>query len=239
MRLIRLLGSMKGDDGRVLIAGFYEGIAPLTSDERAILRAVPDDPDALLELFGIAAPEPSAESLQDTLQRPSLNIRGITSAVTGANATNVIPERAVVSIDVRLVKETASQAMLDKIRAHLRRQGFHIVDVDPDDATRARYRDIVKLTAPRATEAYRAELATPQAQMVIRALATAFGGQPVVIRTMGGTMPVAQLGEALAVPAIVVPTVNFDNNQHADNENLRLGHFFTSVRTMAALMTMR
>ena len=239
MRLIRLLASMKGDDGRVLVAGFYDGIAPLTADERAVLRAVPDDPDALMTLFGIAAPEPFAESLQDALQRPSLNIRGITSAATGPNATNVIPDRAVASIDVRLVKETSSTAMLDKMRAHLRAQGFHVVAADPDDDTRARYRDIVKLMAPRATEAYRTDLASRHARMVIGALASAFGEQPVVIRTMGGTVPVAQLSEALGVPAVLVPTVNFDNNQHADNENIRLGHFFTSIRTMAALMTMR
>jgi acetylornithine deacetylase/succinyl-diaminopimelate desuccinylase-like protein len=42
----------------------------------------------------------------------------------------------------------------------------------------------------------------------------------------------------MGVPAIVVPTVNFDNNQHSDNENIRLGHFFTSIRTIAALLRM-
>ena len=46
------MASMKDDTGRVLIKGFYDGIAPLTADERALLRSVPDDPDALLELFG-------------------------------------------------------------------------------------------------------------------------------------------------------------------------------------------
>ena len=47
MRMARLLASMKDDRGRVLIGGFYDGIAPLTSDEWALLRAVPDDPDEI------------------------------------------------------------------------------------------------------------------------------------------------------------------------------------------------
>jgi len=40
------------------------------------------------------------------------------------------------------------------------------------------------------------------------------------------------------VPAIVLPTVNFDNNQTAENENLRLGHLLTSIVTIAAVLTM-
>ena len=238
MRLVRLLASMKGDDGKVLIGGFYDGIAPLTAEERALLRSVPDDPDALRALFGIAGAEPFAETLQDALQRPSFNIRGLSSQYVGANATNVIPDRAVASIDVRLVQETPATAMLDKIRAHIRAQGFHVVDSDPDDATRARYRDIVKVTAPRATEGYRIGSSTPEARRVVAALGEAFGRQPVVIRNSGGTLPVAAFSDALKVPIINLPTVNFDNNQHAENENIRLGHFFTSVKTVAALLTM-
>jgi hypothetical protein len=30
--------------------------------------------------------------------------------------------------------------------------------------------------------------------------------------------------------------VNFDNNQHGENENVRLGHFFRSVQILAATL---
>ena len=42
----------------------------------------------------------------------------------------------------------------------------------------------------------------------------------------------------LRFPAISVPTVNFDNNQHGENENLRLGHFWEAIVTLSALLTM-
>jgi hypothetical protein len=64
-RLASLLASMKRDDGRVLVAGFYDGIAPLTREERALLDAVPDDSAELLKAFGVAAPEPAFSRLQD------------------------------------------------------------------------------------------------------------------------------------------------------------------------------
>ena len=52
-------------------------------------------------------------------------------------------------------------------------------------------------------------------------------------------MPISQFIAALGFPALAVPTVNFDNNQHSPNENVRLGHFFDSIVTMAAILTVR
>ncbi|MEQ1756922.1 MAG: M20/M25/M40 family metallo-hydrolase [Vicinamibacterales bacterium] len=238
IRLTRLLASMKDDSGRVLIKGFYDGITPLNADERALLRAVPDDPDALLRLFGLAGAEPMAESLQEAYTRPSLNIRGISAGHVGPAATNVIPSTAVASFDMRLVTETPAAAMLDKIRAHIRAQGFYLIDRDPTDAERARYRDIVKLTTTSPTEAYRVGVSTTQSKAVIDGLTRALGQAPVVLRTSGATVPMAELAEAAGAPAISVQTVNFDDNQHTDNENIRLGHLFSAVKTIAALLTL-
>ena len=50
--------------------------------------------------------------------------------------------------------------------------------------------------------------------------------------------PTSPFIDALGFPAMLVPTVNFDNNQHEENENLRLGAFFDSIVTIAALLRM-
>ena len=65
-----------------------------------------------------------------------------------------------------------------------------------------------------------------------------FGQPPVQLRTLGGTVPIAPFIEALGFPALLVPTVNFDNNQHEENENLRLVTFFDSIVTIAAVLRM-
>jgi acetylornithine deacetylase/succinyl-diaminopimelate desuccinylase-like protein len=236
-RLAQLLASMKDASGRVLIRGFYDGISPLTADERELLRAVPDDEPALLKLFGLAAPEPAAESLQEAYQRPSLTIRGLSSGHVGAAAAGVIPNFAVANLDMRLVTETRGGDMLRKVRSHIEAQGFHVVDSDPDDGTREKYRDIAKLVSTRATEAYRVSVTTPQARVIMTALTRAFNQPPVVLRTSGATGPMSEMSVATGAPVISVQTVNFDDNQHTDNENIRLGHFFAAVRTMAALVT--
>ena len=239
LRLARLLASMKDDTGRVLVNGFYDGIVPLTPEEQAMLDAVPDDPAGLMKLVGIAAPERVDLSLQQALQLPTLNIRGLSSASVGTDATLLIPDRAVAFLDVRLAKETPVKQMADKILAHVAAQGFHVVHSEPDDETRSRYPQIAKVVLRGgASEGWRTSPLGPEARLATEAVARMLGERPVLMRTMGQRINIAQFIEVMGVPAIVLPTVNFDNNQTAQNENLRLGDFFASIVTIAALLTM-
>jgi acetylornithine deacetylase/succinyl-diaminopimelate desuccinylase-like protein len=238
MRLAQLLASMKDGDGRVLVEGFYDGIPPLTAEDRAMLAGVPDDSARMLTVFGIAEPERSTPTLQLALQTPTLNVRGLASAHVGGGARTIIPDSATAAIDVRLVKETRGDAMLEKIRAHVRRQGYMLVDSIPDDALRARHAKIARIAWRPATEAFRTAPSDPGARLVVEALTRMAGTPPVQLRTLGGTVPIAPFIEGLGFPALLVPTVNFDNNQHEENENLRLGHLFTAIGIAAAILTM-
>jgi acetylornithine deacetylase/succinyl-diaminopimelate desuccinylase-like protein len=239
MRLAQLLATFKDDRGRVLVDGFYDGITPLTPEEQAMLDAVPDSADRLKALFGIAAPEDPERSLQASLQRPSFNVRGMSSMFTGGGARTVVPDKAIAAIDIRLVKETPSDKMVEKVRAHLVKQGYHVVSEDPDDKTRAAHSKIVKLAVGAGgTNAYRTSPVAPISKALADALTKTFGEPPVRIRTSGGTVPIAPFIDALGFPAISVPIVNFDNNQHGENENLRLGHLWRGVVTFAAVLTM-
>jgi acetylornithine deacetylase/succinyl-diaminopimelate desuccinylase-like protein len=239
IRLARLLASMKDDDGHVLVKGFYDGIEPLDPDEEAMLKAVPDDPTSLLKFFGLAAPEQAGLSLQEALQLPSLNIRGLSSAYTGPDARTIIPDTATASLDIRLVKETPPAVMVQKILAHLRDQGHFIVESDPTDPTRARNPRIVKVVTRGGTDAYRTSALLPESRLVVGALERMFGERPVQIRTSGATVAVAApLISSFGFPAISLPIVNFDNNQHGENENLRLGHLFIGIESLAAVLTM-
>jgi acetylornithine deacetylase/succinyl-diaminopimelate desuccinylase-like protein len=239
LRLARLVTSMKDDEGRVLVEGFYDGVNPLTAEEQAMLDAVPDDPASLMKVLGIAAPERKDLSLQQALQLPALTVRGLASGVIGGDATVVIPDRATAFLEVRLVKETPAKAMADKLLAHIRAQGYHVVHSEPDDETRSRYTHLVKVVLRGgAGDAWRTPPLAPEAQLVTSAVTRMLGEPPVLIRTMGQRMSTAQFIEAMGAPAIVLPTVNFDNNQAAENENLRLGHLFTGIVTIAAVLTM-
>jgi acetylornithine deacetylase/succinyl-diaminopimelate desuccinylase-like protein len=235
-RLAALLASMKDDDGRALVKGFYDGLVPLTHEERTLIDAVPDDSTRMLQTFGVAAPEKAFTKLQDAFQSPTLNIRGLVSAHVGAGARTIIPDRATAAIDVRLVKETRASDLLEKIRAHVRAQGYYLTDADPDDTIRAMHSKIARINVSESiTNAFRTPPSDVQARRIADAIGRTFGAPPVQIRTAGGTVPIAAFIDALGFPAVLVPIVNFDNNQHEENENLRLGHLFQGIEILAAV----
>jgi acetylornithine deacetylase/succinyl-diaminopimelate desuccinylase-like protein len=237
MRISQLLSSMKDRDGRVIVDGFYDGIE-VSEAERAVLASVPDDLEELKRFLGFSEPDRVGDSLQEAIQFPSLNVRGLSSGWVGAEARTIVPDRAVAAIDVRLVKETDADAMFEKVLAHVRAQGYHVVTDEPDDEVRARHGRLVKVVRSAGSNAYRTELDEPATRPVVNALTEIWGASPVRKRTSGGTVPIAPFVRALSVPALNVPTVNFDNNQHSPNENLRLGHFFRSIVSFAAILTM-
>jgi acetylornithine deacetylase/succinyl-diaminopimelate desuccinylase-like protein len=236
-RLASLLATMKDDDGRVLVAGFNDGIQPLSAEERAMVDAVPDDSADMLKTFGIAGPSKAYPRLQDALQYPTLNVRGLVSAHVGAGARTIIPDRATAAMDIRLVKETRPDDLVEKLRAHVRAQGYYLVDGEPTDTERATHPKIAAIAVSETpTSAFRTSPLDLQARRITLGIKNVFGEPPVQLRTLGGTVPIAPFIDALGFPAVLVPTVNFDNNQHEENENLRLGHLFQAIEIIAAIL---
>src|SRR5580704_11212086 len=144
MALARLLASMKDDDGRVLIDHFYDGVEPLSEIERRAVAEAPDvDRDLMRELW-LGRTEGGGKKLVELLNLPSLNIRGMSSARTGAGASNVIPASATATIDMRLVKGIDHDAAAARVIEHIRRQGFYVVDREPDANARMSHAKVAK-----------------------------------------------------------------------------------------------
>lgn len=219
--LSRILSSLKDDHGKVLVPGYYEGIN-LDPETRALLSAVPEQEDLLLDRLQIAAPEQVGANYQESIQYPSLNIRGLQSGWTGSEARTIIPEKAVAELDLRLVPETPGQRQKDLIRDFLMQKGYYITDSDPDKETRMSHDNIVKFEEGSVTEAFRTTMDSKEALWLQNTMKAAFGQDLVNIRIMGGTVPIAPFINILDIPAIIVPMVNPDNNQHSPNENLSL-----------------
>jgi acetylornithine deacetylase/succinyl-diaminopimelate desuccinylase-like protein len=237
LRLAELLSSMKDAAGRVTIPGFYDGIA-LDAATRRILAAVPDDTASLHRAIGIAAPDRVAGSVQEALQYPSLNIRGMRSGWVGDEARTIIPPDAVAEVDVRLVKESDPQRLLGLIRTHIEAQGYHVISGrPPTDDERARFPRIARYDAGVSYAAFRTDFDSEPGRWLQRAFARLFVQPPVMLRTSGGSIPISPFVTTLNVPAVSVGTVNPDNNQHSPNENLRVGDFLRGIRIIAGVLS--
>ena len=234
--LSRLLASMKNEDGVVQIPGFYDGIE-LDDETKAILAAVPDDEAAILASMGLSRSDAVGESLQESIQYPSLNIRGMAAAWVGSASRTIIPPTATAEIDVRLVAETDPEQLIGLVRKHVEEQGFFVLDRPPTDRERAAYPRIASFTYEISYRAFRSDFDAAAGQMARAGMRHLYGEEAILIRSMGGSIPIAPIIEALNVPAATVPTVNIDNNQHSPNENLRVGNFFEGIAILMSVLS--
>ena len=171
--LARLLTSMKDDTGRVLVDGWYDTVEPIGEEERAALEGMPAWDEELKRELGLVRTEGEPETLPERLMVPALNVRGITSGNTGALARNVIPNTAVAALGIRLVKGNEPVHMRELVIGHIRGQGFHVVNEDPDMETRLRYPRIAKVTGGGGSTASRTSMANPFAQSIMAAASAA------------------------------------------------------------------
>jgi acetylornithine deacetylase/succinyl-diaminopimelate desuccinylase-like protein len=261
MVLARLLASMKDENGKVLVDGWYDSADPIGAEERAALAAMPDYDADLKRELGLAWTEGQPSSLPERLLLPALTVRGISGGNTGVLAANVIPSTATAALGIRLVKGNDPAKMRDLIVRHIERQGFHIVTADPDMPTRLKYPRIAKVTGGEdASPAARTSMANPFARQVVAAASRAAdrlawvggasgprggAGGPggttkeslLIAPGMGGTLPLFLFTDVAGKPAVIAPIANHDNNQHGANENLRVANLWYAIDLVAALLS--
>jgi len=233
-RLAALLATMKDATGRVLIPGFYDDVVPLGARERAALAAVPPIEEGLQDKFGIGTPEGAGRRLEELINLPSLNIRGLRSAWVGAEARTLVPATATAELDLRLVKGNDHERQFGKLVAFIRAQGWTIFDREPSLAERRQHARVIRVVKNGGYNAVRTPMDLPLAAQVSRAVERVAGAELVELPTLGGSGPLHYFDE-LGLPSLGVPIVNFDNNQHGPNENLRLGHFFQGIDVFASI----
>ena len=235
MRLAQLLATMKDADGRVLMEGFYDDVVPLTETERAAIAAIPNLDAELKQRYGFSQPEGGGQRLDEMIQLPSFNVRGLESAYVGDSARTIVPATATAAVDVRLAKGTDHRRMFERIVAHIRKQGWYVTDQEPTDAERQAHGRLVRVVKREGYNAVRTPMDVPVAKIITAAVQRASAEPVVLLPTLGGSGP-SYLFADLNLPIVGVPIVNFDNNQHSENENLRLGHFWRGLDTFVSLL---
>lgn len=233
--LVELLAGLRAPDGTILIPGINEAVRPLTESERQAAAAMPAVEADLQRELGLAWTEGSGGRLQDLIMRPALNLRGLAAAGVREKARNAIPTEAAASIDFRLVPDLTPEIVREKLEAHLRRQGFHVVHEEPDPETRRAHPRIVRLVWGDGYPGARTGMDLPASRAVLQVVGEAVEGPLVQVPMLGGSVPMYLFTDALEVPVIAVPVVNHDNNQHAAHENLRLQNLWDGIEVFAHL----
>ena len=222
--LASILASMWTMDRQVTIHGFYDGVRPLTDQERAEIAAVPFDEASYSQSVGIAAPvgEPYYSPLERNWVRPTLDVNGMWGGFQGEGHKTVIAREAHAKITCRLVPDQDPAHVIAAIERHVQEHcpaGINVtIQVDPG-----------------LSQAYAISPTHPVMRAVREALRASYKRDPLMIR-IGATLPVAEFFQQdLGMDSIFLAWEMPDENLHGPDEFFRMENFDRGLRVYADL----
>lgn len=223
-RLVWALNTLKGVDERIRIPGFYDAVRPPSQRDRELMAALPEVADEYRQRYGvrefIKGLKGGAELHIEEVFSPTCTICGLTSGYQGPGAKTVLPARASAKVDFRLVPDQHPQDILEKLRAHLDREGFSDVQVrflggeppartDPDH---------------------------PFVNLVVETARSVYGVPMQKVPMTGGSGPIYPFVHDLGLPVATAGLGYPDTRAHAPNENIRIDLYLKHARHMARVI---
>jgi acetylornithine deacetylase/succinyl-diaminopimelate desuccinylase-like protein len=230
MRMAYLLTSMRSESGRITIDGDYDNVAVKSELQRAAIAGMPVIDGMLQDELAVHTPEGDGMRIEELVMLPAFNARGMAAGGVGNQGRNVILSTATASINLRLVPNQQPARIRELIEAHVRGEGFYIVNDDPTHEELRAHEKVVKLDwrGRDGNPGLRTALDHPMSERLIK-LMRKIAPDLIVTPTMGGTLPLNAFDDILQTPIIILPLANHDNNQHAENENIRLQNIWDAM----------
>ena len=236
MQLAHLLTSMRDPSGHILIDGYYDDVEPLSELARAAIAAMPDVTRLLQDELSVNTPEGEGVMLEELITRPALNARGLVAGGVGAKGRNIILSSATLSLGLRLVPGQHPKRVRELLEAHIVQQGFKIVYDDPTAEILRHHSKVARLDwSDSGYPALRTPLDHPASVRLTR-LMRMISPELIVTPMMGGSLPLHEFGDRLSAPIIILPLANHDNNQHAENENIRIQNLWDAMSVYGAIL---
>jgi len=232
-----LLHSMKDAQGRVTIAGFYDGVQ-FSEEERRYFASLDESWEALGQRVGSIHFDRVGATIQQALHYPSLNVRGLQAGWTGDQVRTILPNKVVAEFDIRLTPESSGAQQRDRLISHLQKQGFFVTDAPPTPSMRQRYPKIAELQFTIGKAPYRTAIDHPIGAWAFDATRRGLGHDDIIkVSTTGGSQPIAAFISTLNIPAVALRIPNPDNSIHAPNENIRYQNFMEGLQMALGVLT--
>ncbi|MBM3145167.1 MAG: M20/M25/M40 family metallo-hydrolase [Chloroflexi bacterium] len=223
-RLVWALNTLKDQEERIRIPGFFDPIVPYTRRDEELLAALPDPAEEYKTRYGVKA---FLKGLSGGLDlrlaevfEPTCTICGLTSGYQGQGSKTVLPAKASAKVDFRLLPNQTPRQVIEQLRAHLDAEGFSDVEIaflgggpaartDPDD---------------------------PFIQLVVATAAEVYGLPMKIVPMVGGSGPnypfVHVLGQPVATAGCGYP----GSHAHAPNENIRLDLYVKHAKHVVRIL---
>jgi acetylornithine deacetylase/succinyl-diaminopimelate desuccinylase-like protein len=223
--LVRLLGSLRDESGKILVPGHYDNVIAPSEGEMSLLRSIPFDPEEFKKKYGInrtLSGGDAVEHLRTLLFNPTCNISGLQSGWIGEKPKTIIPAAASAQLDFRIVKKQAGREIREKVVRAIEASPFGPFDIK----VRGEF------------EEYRLSPGDPWARLAIETARNVTGKDPVVWPLLDGSGPLFLFPLYIGGPTFIIGLgAPFETaNTHAPNENIGVDHYLTGIIQMASLI---
>lgn len=222
-RLASALSSLRDDDGRVLIDGFYDDVVEPTDGQRELVRDLPPEDPGLRSLFGVEEflGRVSGAKFSERLYfEPNVNYNGFTSGYSGPGSKTVLPAEAGAKLDFRLVPNQDPHKLIKQLQNHLTTHGFS---------------DVEMKVLEHAEHPARADIEHPWVRSTVAALRDVYGKEPVVYPNSAGSGPMYPFIEELGIPVVGMGIGYPGSRLHSPNEHFRLADYKSGVAALVRL----
>jgi acetylornithine deacetylase/succinyl-diaminopimelate desuccinylase-like protein len=222
--LTKILGGLKDEEGRILLAGFYEGVHELPTQVKNDWAALNLTAEDFLGQVGLSEPvgEKGRLLIEMIQSRPTADINGIWGGYTGTGSKTVIPSEASAKVSFRLVgdqdpkKVSAAfeKFVRDRLPKDCKAEFIHHASGTP-----------ISLPAD-----------SPLITKARDALLSEWGKAPVTIGTGGSVPIVGDFKRILGLDSLLVGFGLDDDRVHSPNEKYDMSSFHHGMRSWARIL---
>lgn len=222
-RLVWALSTLKNEKEEVLIDGFYENVEPPSVEEMQHVEAIPfeeEDQKKDLGLKEFINNATGLDAVKNLLYKPTCTINGLLSGYTDAGSKTVLPNKAMVKLDFRLVPRQMPDEIFGKLVRHLKNRGFGDIEAIMQGST----------------EPAKTPITEEFVQTVIRSATKVYKKRAVVYPTSAASGPLHLFRNWLGYPVVSVGCAHAESRGHAPNENITVEGFVTGTKFIAAII---
>lgn len=218
--LARMITSLKDENFRVTIPGFYDDVVEYTAEQRAEMAKRPFELEDYKKELGISdiEGETGFTTIERATIRPTLDCNGIWGGYTGAGAKTVLPSKATAKISMRLVPNQSSAKITEIFTRH-------IMSIAPKSVT-------IKVMAHHGGEAAMTPTDSLAYAAASKAMEKSFGKKPIPTFEGGSIPVVASFKKILGLNTVLMGFGLDIDALHSPNESYGLFNFYKGIETI-------
>lgn len=221
-RLIGALKTLRDKNGLILIKDWYREVDNFTKEELGVIALEPFDEKSFKREYGIkrfVGDKKGIDIRKAVVGDPTCNIAGFSSGWEGPGAKTVLPSKALVKIDFRLVPKMDPLRQLSRLKRHLKDKGF----------------EDVKIQMIHGEAASRTKISDPFVKIVKKAADESFGTSIISVSS-AGTGPMHSFSKVLKAPCISIGSTYVYARIHSPNEFARIDLLKKTTKCMCKII---